>query len=296
MWVLFSLGAAFSFALVHVLDSHCVDEIFEKPWIGVVTSSIASIVVFQLIPFVGPFVSWDFPEMSIILEAFLSGVLIQTSQAFYFQSLAYSEAGIVAAYWNIIPALLPIATFFIYGKVLGIAEYSGIIILIIASIAMCLLDSNFEARWKSLFLMIFASLMQVVAYMLEDIVFDHSPFFLGFLIITIGLIFAGLAPLCLLNVRKIIIKSSKKLTSLLKLFILIEIVNLAALFLAQRAISIGEPSLVAAVENTMPAHVFMLTLLLWYTARKYSDKSVWHMLPYKISLVIVMIFGVWLLS
>ncbi|UPA22836.1 EamA family transporter [Candidatus Peribacteria bacterium] len=296
MWLVFALLAAFFFAVVHVLDSYCVGEIFEKPWMGVITSSIASLVVFQLIPFVGPFVDWTFPPIQIVILAFLAGVLIQISQALYFQALEYSEAGIVAAYWNLIPVLLPLLTFAIYGRFFSLYEYAGIAILTLASIAMCLVDGETKTRWRSFLLMICACIMQVGVYLLEEIVFAETPFFLGFLIITCGLIFAGLVPLLFKNIRIVMVRNIKTIITMLRFFIIIEIANLAALFFAQRGIATGKPSLVAAAETTMSAYAFLLSLLFLFFFPKLGDKQVWHKLHYKIMLVLVMCFGVWMVS
>lgn len=296
MWIAFSLSAAFFFALVHVLDEYCVGEVFEKPWFGVITSSIASIIVFQLIPFVSPFVDMTMPSWHILILAFMAGVLIQTSQALYFKALSYSEAGIVSAYWNMIPALLPFASFFILGTLFTGVEALGIAILISTSVALCLFDSNFEARWKSFFLMISASFLQVFAYISEEVIFENSAFFPAFFAITFGLIVTGMVPLFFRKIRTSLHKNSNRLLPLIKFFVLIEIFNLIALFFAQKGISEGDAALVAAVETTMPAHTFMISVLMIFALPAIANRGVLHKLPQKIIAVSFMIIGVYLVS
>ncbi len=296
MWVVFSLSAAFFFALVHVLDEYCVDDVFEKPWFGVITSSIASIIVFQLIPFVAPFADMTMPTISIVFMAIFAGVLIQTSQALYFKALSFSEAGIVAAYWNLIPALLPIVSYFALGTIFSGKEILGIIILVSSSVALCLLDVNFETRWKSFFLMAAASSLQVAAYIFEDIIFSKSAFFPAFFLITFGLIITGMVPLFFKKIRYSIHKNAKKLTPLIKFFVVIEICNLIALFFAQKGIANGDAALVAAIETTMPAHAFLLSVLLIFAFPLISNKDVLHKLPQKLIIVGVMILGVYFVS
>jgi drug/metabolite transporter (DMT)-like permease len=177
MWLLFALMSPFFWAIVHVLDAHCVERVFDRPWMGVITSALTSLVVVLIIPFAIPFVSWQVPRWEIVLLALLAGAVIQLSQAFYFQALDYSEAGIVAAYWNMTPALLPIASFVVLNKVLGGWRYLGIAILILASVSFCLLDTNFKARWRSFLLMVLASGLQVGALLLEKHVFEEGTFF-----------------------------------------------------------------------------------------------------------------------
>lgn len=293
MWVVFSLSAAFFFALVHVLDEHCVDDVFEKPWFGVITSSMASIIVFQLIPFVAPFVDMTLPTLRVGILAFAAGVLIQTSQALYFKALSYSEAGTVAAYLNMIPAILPIAAFFLLGMEINANEIVGIIILIFSSTIICLLDNNFSVRWKTFSLIFFVCLLQVVAYLIEEIIFESAAFFPVFLVITSGIIVTGLLPLLLKSVRKDLQKNSHKLFKLAKFFVVIEIVNLLALFSAQSGISLGKAPLVAAVETTVPAFTFILsTLLIWVL----NKKIVIDKLYFKIPVIAVMVIGVFIIT
>jgi hypothetical protein len=50
MWIQYALFSSFLWAIVHILDEHCVDKIFSKPWLGVVTSSGISVGIFLLWP------------------------------------------------------------------------------------------------------------------------------------------------------------------------------------------------------------------------------------------------------
>lgn len=292
MWLFFALLAPLFFAMVHVIDSYCVEEIFERPWMGVVTSSFASLVVFLSVPFVAPFVSWEIVPWAAAL-AFFTGILIQISQGFYFQALSYSEAGIVASYWNMIPTMLPIFTFFLFGRTLELQQYTGIVVLIASSVIFCLLDTNLHWRWFSFFLMFCASLMQVFSYIIQDIVFDSAPFFISYLFIIGGIIFTGILPLSFFRFRKLFIKNTV-VVSATSIFIFVEILNLLALISAEKAIDLGRPSLVAAVETTMPAHTFLLALLLVFITHRFGDPRAKHKIFAKLSLVGVMVFGVWL--
>lgn len=293
MWIAFSLSAAFFFALVHVLDEFCVGEVFEKPWFGVITSSIASIIVFQLIPFVAPFTDMTLPSWPIILMAIAAGVLIQLSQAIYFKALSFTEAGTVAAYLNMIPAILPIVTFFILGVTITLREASGIAILIGASVMICFLDSNLTTRWKSFFHIFLVCILQVAAYALEEYLFERTNFIWGFIFITTGIIATGLLPLLFKKVRIDLHRNARKLSGLAKFFIAIEIVNLLALFSAQRGIDLGKAPLVAAVETTVPALTFIISLVfIWALGRKHKHEK----LHFKLPLIGVMVVGVLLIT
>lgn len=296
MWLFFALLTPFFWASVHVMDSHCVKEVFDKPWLGMVTSALASMVVFLILPFLIPFVNWHVPEWSIIGIALLAGAFIQLSQVFYFQALAYSEAGIVAAYWNLTPALLPVASFFFLDQILEVPEYMGIGILIFSSVCFCLLDTNFALRWRSLFLMLGASVFQVAALLLEDRVYQEESYVIGFFLVTIGLILTGIFPLVVPSALKVFRNNLPALRPAMGILVGIEVMNLFALASSQRAIDLGVPSLVAAVETMVPAYTFLLALLLLSLMPRFGDPLASSYLLQKFGLVGVMVGGVWLLS
>jgi len=296
MWLLFALLSPLFWAIVHVLDRHCVERVFNRPWMGVITSALASLVVFLSVPFALGFMEWRLPPWEIVGFALLAGALIQLSQGFYFQALEYTEAGIVAAYWNMTPALLPLASYLALGKVLAGWHYVGIALLVVSSVCFCLLDTNARGRWQSFFLMLAASLIQVAALLIEKRVFDGGAFFMGFLLITVGIIVTGAAPLLIPSVRAAFIGNMATLRPAIPMIVGIEIANLIALLMSQRAISLGDPSLVAAVESSIPAYTFVLAVLLLAMTKRFGDDEARHWLPFKLALVVVMAVGVWRVS
>lgn len=296
MWLYFALLTPLFWSVVHVMDSHCVEEILEKPWVGVVTGAFSSLLVLIPLTLLVFITGRSFPSSSVVLLAISAGALIQISQAFYFKALSFSEAGIVAAYWNITPALLPIASYLILGKIFFIPEYFGIFILILCSVFFCLIDSYFHTRWRAFWLMFAASILQSAALMLEDFVYDQTNYIMGFYLVTSGLIIAGLLPLLFKRARQRIKSNAVKLRKAAFIFIFIEIFNLSALASSQKAVSLGSASLVAAVETTVPAYTFLLSLLLFSFGSRMGDALSEKKIYTKIALVAMMIFGVWLVS
>ncbi|MDD5579472.1 MAG: EamA family transporter [Methylobacter sp.] len=296
MWLFYALIGPPFCAIVHVLDSHCVENVFDRPCMGVITGSLASLVIFLAVFFIMPFGIGELPEWDVIAMALLAGGLIQLSQAFYFKALQYSEAGIVAAYWNLIPILLPLASYYLLGEVLTLLQYIGIGILVFTSVCFCLLDSCLQGRWYSFLLMLAACIVQVMTMLIQKVVFEQGSFFICFLIVMIGIIGAGALPLLLPNIRKALCKNMLTLRPAIPMLIGIEVVNWVALYTALRAVDLGEPALVAAVETTIPGYTFALTLLLVATTKRVDKKEARQQLPIKLALVAIMTVGVWQLS
>ena len=80
------------------------------------------------------------------------------------------------------------------------------------------------------------------------------------------------------------------------LIIGIEVANLIALFMSQRAIDLGVPSLVCAVEASIPAYTLLLAILLLAITKRFGDEEARNWLFPKLLLVAIMVFGVWLVS
>jgi len=222
-------------------------------------------------------------------------VLIQASQALYFQSLARSEAGIVAAYWNLVPAILPAVAFVVLGRVFGVVQYAGILVILVASVTMCLLDGHLRTRWQSFLLMLGAAVLQVVALLSLDRIYDSLPYFEVFLLTVGGIVACGCAPLVFRRARIVFRRNAGRLLSCWRLLVGIEVINLCALAASHKALQLGYPSLVEAVESTIPAFCFGLSVTLCRLAPRFGDTESLQQIGWKLACVACMVLGVSLL-
>ena len=292
MWIQYALFSSFLWAIVHILDEHCVDKIFSKPWLGVITSSGISVGIFLLIPILN--MTMVIPDWNILFICLITGAIIQLSQLFYFRALDNSDSGTVAAYWNLTPVLLPIVSYWLFGYLITGNNYLGIVLLVIASIGLCSID-KFSSRWDTLYLMSVAAGLQTVAILLEKYIFDRADFFGAFLAINVGIILSGLASLGIKEVRLILVQDLPKITQTLPIFITIELINWVALYTGQLAVKLGDPALVSAIGASTPAYAFGLSLLMAMFQQR-LDLETRRKLPMKWGLVGLMMVGVWLIG
>jgi uncharacterized membrane protein len=292
MWIQYSLLSSFLWAIIHILDEHCVDNIFSKPWLGVITSSGISVGIFLLFPILN--VPIVIPHLNILLICLITGTIIQLSQLFYFRALDCSDSGTVAAYWNLTPILLPIISYWLFGYLITWNNYIGIFLLVITSVGLCSID-KFTSRWDTLYLMSIAAGLQTVVVLLEKYIFEYTDFFGAFLAINTGIIISGLGALMLKEVRLTLIKDLPKIKTALPVFIVIELINWAALYTGQIAVKIGVPVLVSAIQASTPAFAFGISLLI-AILRKRLDIETSQNLTTKCGLVGLMIVGVWLIG
>ncbi len=289
MWIQYALFSSFLWAIVHVLDEHCVDKIFSKPWLGVITSSGISAGIFLLIPILNiPIV---IPPGDILAICLATGAIIQLSQFFYFRALDCSDSGTVSAYWNLTPIFLLGVSYWLFGDLISQTTYLGMALLIIAAIGLCAID-KFSNRWDTLYLMSIASALQAIVVTFEKYIFGRADFFGAFLSITAGIIISGLVTLSFKQVRLTFFKDLPKIYQALPIFIAIELINLTALYTGQIAVKLGVPVLVSAVEASTPAYAFGISLLISIWKRK-GERDTNSKLTIKLGLVGLTILGVW---
>jgi uncharacterized membrane protein len=300
MWIQYALFSSLLWAIVHVLDEHCVDKIFSKPWLGVITSSGISAGIFLLVPILKiPIV---IPQWDLLGICLVTGAIIQLSQFFYFRALDFSDSGTVAAYWNLTPIFLLVISYWLFGYFITANNYLGIALLLIASVGLCAID-KFSNRWDTLYLMSIAAGLQTIVVTIEKYIFDRTDFFGAFLSITAGIILSGLGCLVLKKVRLTLAEDLPKIQQALPIFIAIELINLAALYSGQLAVKLGVPVLVSAIEASTPAYAFGLSLLIAIWQRRSSARqplrelrATKRTLSIKWGLVGLMIMGVWLIG
>lgn len=295
-WLAFALISPLFWAIVHVLDSYCVDEVFARPWVGIVTGGLTMLVALPFLSIGLAFTPVAPMSASTIALCVFCGVVFMVSNLLYFQALAITESGIVAAYWNFIPLFLPVVSFLLLGEVLSGAQYAGAAILVASSVAFCLLDGNLESRWSSFWMMFAGALLQVIYFLVQKQVFAQNPVYQSFLVITLSMAISGMTPLMARRFRKVLRGNWPRIRPALKFLLVIEIANLVAIGTSQYAVSYGTPSLVSAVEASIPAYTFVLSLVLYAATRKYGEEEARQGLPAKLLLVAAMVFGVWLVS
>jgi drug/metabolite transporter (DMT)-like permease len=217
-------------------------------------------------------------------------------QFFYFKALAISESGIVAAYWNLLPFLLLVIGYLLLGEQLSKAKYVGSACLILASVLFCLVDTNLQYRWYSLWFMFLGSCFQAAYFLLLDRAFQCISVYPAFLIATMSMILLGLAPLLFSGRRKLFSNNWPRIWKAARFLLAIEVANLLAVATSQYAIKYGQASLVASVEATIPAYTLGISWGLYTVFRRFGEAEASHRLTTKLALTGLMIIGVWLVS
>lgn len=295
-WLVFCLISQFFWALVYILDAYCVNHLFHRSWFGGVVSALS---MAMLLPITG-IAAWTVEPQTVSLAAvslaFFGGAMHMIGQFCYFRALVSSESGIISAYFNMSPLLVPVAAWMILGEVLGWLNYLVILIIVLCSISFCLLDSNRRGRWQSFGLMFVASVLEAHYLLSLKMSFDYGTMGPVFLASTGGMMLVGWLPLIAKSNRQVFISQWSQLRVVLGLVVGIELINLIAIYFAQRGLELGSPSKVAAVEASTPASCFLISWLLWRVLGRIGEAQSSQRLAWKLTLTVVMAFCIAVLA
>lgn len=295
-WLIFCLASQLAWAMVYVLDSYCVKQLFLRSWFGGVVSALC---MAMLLPLTGAG-AWfveppraTYPGLSLAL---MGGLMHMLGQFCYFRALRHSESGIISAYFNMTPLLVPVGAWLLLGERLGWLNYAALLGLVVCSVSFCLLDTNQRGRWESFGLMLIASVLEAGYLLTLKQGLELSSTGPVFIASTFGMMLIGFLPLVSQSHRREFQQQWPQLRLIFWLVMGIELVNLAAIYLAQRALELGSVSQVAGVEATTPAVCFLLSWLLWKTFGRIGDPQAARFLPQKLSLTAIMALLIWMLA
>jgi drug/metabolite transporter (DMT)-like permease len=294
-WLTFALASAALWAIVHVLDSYCVERVYERPYMGTIMGGLMTLGLLPALAMGLIGSGWQPMSLEAWLIALLCGIAYMTTQWMYFIALHSCESGIVSAYWNSLSFFLPVASYLILGETLPPLVYAGIAIVASTSVGFALIDQNAQHRWRAFALMQGAVLVQVAYFLLQDRLFRTCPTYQGFIVISLFIGLVGVGPLMFKPCRSRFRSNWKVIRPALKFLVVIELANSMAVGCSQFAIANGRPSLVAAAEATMPAFTFVFSLILFWATRRFGEEEAKNRLVLKIILTAAMAFGVSLL-
>jgi len=138
--------------------------------------------------------------------------------------------------------------------------------------------------------------LQVAYFLIQKDLLKSCPAFQGFVLISSFIALIATLPLVAAPIRRSFVSNWKTIRPVTGLLLAIEAANLTAIATSHYAVNHGIPSLVAAVESTIPGYTFVFSFLLYAMTGKLGEQEAREHLPWKLSLVLLLAWGVWLVS
>ncbi len=294
-WFLLALLAPLFFAVVNLIDDNLIHHVYRGPYFAVIISGLFGAI---------PLISLLFKELeplsaSLAVAGMTAGFLTAVYYYFYFKALEVEYPSVVIAMFSLTPATVPILAYFFLDERLSYMQLLGFMIVLLASLGLALTEVKKMKFTKALVpVLIAASIFDVVA-ILSKYTYDHTTFYNGYMLFSLGMGLGALFFMFILrylkteNVLKDLKRNSFKIITLM---VIAEAIAIAAEFTQNLAISRGPVSLVKVIEGIQPIYVLLIALIFYPVVPKYFREAKEGNLVKKFSLMAMIVFGLYLIS
>ncbi|MDP2755474.1 MAG: EamA family transporter, partial [Nitrospirota bacterium] len=155
-WILFSILAALSWAIVHILDKIILTKLIKNPVISLLFLGIIGLIISFFV-----YLFYGFSELSYfnILLSFIASICYVLMIYFYFKATQLEEISRVVSFFRITPLFVLIFSIFLFNEIFSFSKYLGIILLIAGSILISLKRSVKLTFGKSFWFIIIAAIV-----------------------------------------------------------------------------------------------------------------------------------------
>jgi len=270
-WFYLALLAPFLYAITNFFDDNLLRFVYKSPYLAVTFSG-----AFGMLPLLSLlFLPHQTIAPHLLLLTVLAGAITIGYYFFYFKGLESDTPSVVVALLSLAPVMLPFLAYFLLHERLGTGEIAGFGLVLVASLALTVLDIKQFRFSKALLPAALAAVGIAVASLLTKYTYERAAFYPAYMGYSAGMGIGGLLFFGLnytdnrANLRTI--RGSIK--KLLPIFILAEGINLVAEFTLNLAISRGPVSIVRVMEGMQPIYVLLITLALYPLSPKYFREA-----------------------
>ncbi len=259
MWILVAFLNPILHAFSNVLDNYLTNKLFEKK-----TTLIfyAALLNFVFLPFLFIFVGLPQLPNSHSILTFLGLALINVLYLYpYYKALEQNDTSTVVALFSLGQVFVPILAYFMVHEVLSFTQYSGIAIIIIASLALSLQKGSKLRVNASLWWMIVCTFILSFEYVLYKYLFESVNWITGFTWPVIFSFFFALVLLLFKSVRIDIFSNWKNFTKNIHIFGAEELTTFLGIAAGTYAVSVAPVSIVKSIMATEPAFVLLYAVI-----------------------------------
>ncbi|MBW2994964.1 EamA family transporter [Candidatus Woesearchaeota archaeon] len=255
-WILFSLLAALTWAVVDTVDKHILTKWVKKP---VVLLIVIGILGFIAAFFIYMFKGYEYLSIVNILLAFLAGIFYIIATLFYFKAAKIEEISRVVPLFHLTHLFVLVLAAVFLGEIFTPIRYLGIFLLIFGAVLISLKKFAISIG-KAFWLMVLCSSCLALNAIISKYLLNLANFWTVFSYTRIGTIFV-IGPLLYLNFNEFL-HLSRKGPKVLSIVTLNEASNLLGVFFITIAASIGFVTLVQALSAVQPFFVLLFAVLL----------------------------------
>ncbi len=285
-WFLVALIAPFLWALVAIIDTYFVHNVYEDEYDGALVSGLFPLLPWLFVPL--GIIQFVWPGLVITSLSVLAGSLFILSFFFYFRALfLFNDSALMQTLWGLSVLVVPFFSWMILDEVLLFKHYVGVSLAFLG-----ILFFHFDIKVKQvgfsrvIGLMLLSVFFYSASMVIGKVAYDgaFAEFWSILLLFSIG---TAVTPILLLIFRKKSILS--KASNIVKLsqkyffvFAFSEGISMVATIASQKAISLApSATFVIVVESLVPIYVmvmsFMLVIVLPVVTGSSSIKDIYTM-------------------
>jgi drug/metabolite transporter (DMT)-like permease len=270
-WFYLALLASLLYAIVNLLDDNLLSFVYKSPYLATAFAGF-----FGSVPLLSRlFIHTANIPASLAVLSVASGSFTVVIALFYFRGLQSDSPSIVVALFGLAPATIPFFAHFIVHERLMSVEIVGFVIVLLASIGLAITDFKQLKFSKALVPVLIAVVFMDAVSLTTKYVYQRASFYPAYLYFSAGMGIGGVFFLLfkLGENKKTMQDITKKIRKLLPVFIITELLALAADFTLNFAISRGPVSLVKVIEGIQPMFVLLIALALYPLSPKYFREA-----------------------
>lgn len=257
-WIIFSILAALSLAIVNILDKFILTKWIKNPTLLIMLLGIVGIVVSFFIWIVHGLSGLSFFNMVLALVASIFYLL---TNLFYFKAAQTEEISRIAPLLRLTPFFVLIFAYFFLGEIFGFIKYLGITLLIIGSLLICIKGSIKLSFGKPFWFMMVAVISSAVSTIITKHLLNYADFWTIFAYLRIG-VFVALIPVFYWNYSDLILAVKKQGKKIIWLLSLNELLLLLSVLFMTIAFSLNSATLVTALFSIHPFFVLIFAVIL----------------------------------
>jgi len=256
-WILFSILAAFIWAIVNTVDKYVLTKWVKKPIIPVMIMGIIGLIVALIIFLIN---GYSYLSAGHIGYGLLAGIFYIVANVFYFKAAKIEEISRVAPLFHLAPLFLLILAAIFLGEIFTPLKYLGIFLLVIGSILISSRSIKIKLG-KAFWLMIMSTIFFSFDLVITKYLLGFADFWTIFAYIRIGA-GLGLIPIFYLysgELKDLITKHGKKVVGVISAN---ETLNVLGVLSATIASALGFVTLVEALASIQSLFLFIIVVIL----------------------------------
>ena len=257
-WILFSILAALTWAIVNTVDKYILTKWVRKPIVPVMILGIIGVLASILVYLFHGFSTLSYLNIAL---AFVAGIFYILMNIFYFKAVKVEEISRVVPLFYLTPLFVLILAAIFLGEIFTPLKYLGIFLLVIGAILISSKNFIKISFGKAFWFMVLSSLALSISAVMTKYLLNFADFWTIFSWTRIGMIFA-LIPIFYFSFPDLMSTVKEYGKKVVGVMFLNESINVVGVLLITIATAVGYITLVNALSSIQPFFVLSFAVIL----------------------------------